>query len=282
MPASEQLKSLVNQIPDPAADGRYANLDPGQTEQIAKVVTQLCQGGREHVLGLIDLLVEPGKGDDVKAHFALHLLAVYVTQAGRESARAEFAQALASQIGGNRPKAVQAYLIEQLQLTGGKSEVAALGKVLLDPELCDTAARALVAIHEGAPEQLLAALPQVQGPSRLSLIDKLAVLRAAQAASVFQQALTDADPDVRIAGAWGLARIAAASGAEALLKCAETHQGWERINQTDACLALAEGLLAAGQKAAAAAIYGHLQKTRTDPAERHVAEAAGRGLLAAK
>jgi hypothetical protein len=282
MPASEAVQKLVNQLPGPAPDGRYTNLDQGQVAPIEQIVTQLGQGGREHVLGLIDLLVEPGQGDDVKAHWALHLLAVYVTQPGREQARAEFAQTVASQLGGDRPRAVRAYLIEQLQLTGGRAVVAALGQALLDPELCDAAARALAAIRDGAAEQLLAALPKVQGPSRLSLIDKLAVLRAAPAADTFQQALKDSDPDVRIAAAWGLARLAAPSAAEALLKCAEAHQGWERINETDACLTLAEGLVAAGRKDVAATVYAHLQKTRTDPAERHVAEAAKCGLLAAK
>jgi len=282
MPTTEQLKLLVGQIPDPDKDGRYANLDKDKVEQIEKVVAQLRKGGRDAVLGLIDMLVEPGKGDDVKAHFALHLLVVHVTQKGSEQSRADFAQAVASQIGGDRPKAVQKYLIEQLQLTGTKAVVEPLGKALLDPELCDTAARALAAIRDGAADQLLAALPKVQGRGRLSVIEKLAVLRADRAADAFKQALEDSDPGVRIGAAWGIARLADASAAEALLKCAEVHAGWERINETDACLALAEGLVAAGKKSAAAAVYAHLQKTRTDPSERHVREAAGRGLLAAK
>jgi thioredoxin-like negative regulator of GroEL len=83
---------------------------------------------------------------------------------------------------------------------------------------------------------------------------------------------------VRVAAAWGLARVADASASEALLKCAETHADWERINETDACVALAEGLVAAGKKNEARAIYEHLVKTRTDPAERHVRAAAERGL----
>lgn len=286
MPGSEELKALVSQIPDPDKNGTYANMDQAGMDRIEKALQELRKGGRQAVLGLIDLLVEPGKGDDVKAHLALHLLAVRATarsdDKAEDRARAEFALAVASQLGGDRPKAVQNYLIEQLQIAGGREVGPALGKALLDEELCDTAARALAAIRDGAAEALLAALPKVQGRGRLSIIKKLAVLRAEKAAAVFRQALSDADPDVRIAAAWGIARIADDSAADALLKAADAHEGWERINQTDACMALADALLAAGKKAPAAALYVHLQKTRTEPRDDHIRQAAARGLAAAK
>jgi HEAT repeat protein len=223
------------------------------------------------VLGLIDLL------DDVKAHYALHALAVRMC-GGDDKARAEFATAVASQVTSQRPSAVRKYLIEQLQVAGGREVVEPLGKALLDPELCDAAARALAAIGDGASQALLAALPRVKGAGRLSVIKKLAVLRAAEAADVFVAALSDGDANVRIAAAWGIARMGAASAADALIKCADAHEGWERINETDACMALADGLGAAGKKKEAAAILTHLVKTRTDRAELHVRDAAQRAL----
>jgi len=282
MPVSEELKALVNQVPDPDKNGTYVNLDQAKTEKLRQLVPEIHKGGRDAVLGLIDMLVEPGKGSDIKPHFALHLLAVHVTGLGDEKARAAFALALASQVGGDRPKAVQAYLIQELQVAGGKEVAETLGKALLDAELCDAAAQALAAIRDGAAEQLLAALPKVQGRSRLSLIKKLAVLRCGKAADAFKQALGDEDPDIRIAGAWGIARIADASAADALLKTADAHQDWERFNESDACMALADNLLAAGKKAEAMAIYMHLARTRTGPAERHIHEAAERALAAPK
>ena len=282
MAASEELKALVNRMPEPNKGGTYADLDAGKVEQIEKIVLELRKGGRRSVLGLIDLLVEPGKGDDIKAHFALHVLAVRLGANFNDKARAELAGAIASQLAGDRPKGVKKYLIEQLQVAGGKEVVKALGKALLDPELCDPAARALAAIRRGAAEELLAALPRARGRSRLSIIKKLAVLRAEAAGKAFREALADDDPDIRIAAAWGIARIAAADAAEALLNCAAAHKGWERTNQTDACMVLAENLLTAGKKTAAAAIYARLQKTCTDPSERHVREAAERGLAAAR
>ena len=282
MPVSEELKALVAQVPDPDKNGTYVNLDQEKIETIQKLVPELRKGGRDTVLALIDMLVEPGKGNDIKPHFALHLLAVHVTGLADEKARAGFALTVASQVGGDRPKAVQQYLIQELRVAGGKEVVETLGKALLDPALCDDAARALADIRDGAADQLLAALPKVQGRGRLSLIKKLAVLRCEKAADAFKQALGDDDADIRIAGAWGIARIVDASAADALLKAADAHQDWERFNETDACLALADNLLAAGKKAEAVAIYMHLARNRTGPAERHVHEAAERALARAK
>ena len=279
MPALQDIKNLVAQIPDPDEGGSYANLDMNKAEQIEKVVAELHKGGCDSVLGLIDMLVEPGKGDDINARFALHLLAVHVTRKGNEQARAEFVQAVASQIGGDRPKAIQIYLIERLQLAGTKAIVGTLGKTLLDPQLCDAAAPALTSIRDGAAGQLLLALPKAHGSHRLSIINSLAALRAEEAAAAFRKALDDTDSDTRIAAAWGIARIADVSAAEALLNCAEVHEGWERINETDACLALAENLMAAGKRSEAVAIYSHLKKTRTDPSERHIYETAERGMM---
>lgn len=280
MSASDDVKAIVDEMPAPAKNGTYAELDDEKIRQIEKVVAGLRKGGRAALVALIDLLVEPGKGDDIKAHFALHVLAVRLTAPGQEKARAEFARTLAAQLDADRPPAVKDYLIEQLQVAGGKEVVEALGKALLDEALCDTAARALAAIREGAAEQLLAALPKVKGRGRLSVIKKLAVLRAESAGKVFKQALADADADVRIAAAWGIARIADAGAAEALLKCADAHTGWERVNETDACMVLAEALLAAGKKPQAVAIYRHLQKTRTAAADSHTRQAAAKALAA--
>jgi len=285
MPASEQLKALVEQIPDHDKGGSYVSLTPEAGEAMRTLAAEILKGGRENVLGLVDLLVEPKIGEevkDIKPHYALHLVAVHVTGEGQEKARAEVALALASQLGGDRPKAIQKYLIQEIQLCGGKEVTETLGKMLLDPDLYDDAARALAAIKEGAADVLLAALPNVKGRARLSVIKKLAVLKCEKAADVFKQALAEQDLDIRIAGAWGISRIADASAPEALLKAADGARDWERLNLSDAAMSLADALLAAGKKPEAAAIYAHMATTRTDPTEKHIKQAAERGLAATK
>jgi len=274
MNPSAQLASLLEQMPDPDERHTLANIDK---EKVEDAVAAIGRGGRENVLGLIDLLVEPGQGDDVKPHYALHCLAVYVSGLDDDRPRAEFARTLAEQIGGDRPKSIQKYLIRELQVAGDGAVAATLGKALLDEELCEPAAQALVAIGRGAAEQLRAALPNVDPKCRLTIVQNLAVIGDAGSVAALKVALGDEDRDVRLAAARGLANIADPGSVDLLIKAAET-DGWERIEATNACLLLAEKLLAAGKKDEATKVYTHLKRTRTDPAERHVRQAAERGL----
>ncbi len=278
MAISEKLKALVDEMPNPDARGMYCtDIDK---EKIEKAVAEIQKGGKENILGLIEMLVPPGEGDDVKPHYALHCVGVYTCKLPDKKHRREFSDALASQLGGDRPKAVQAYLCQELQTSGQKEAVPALGKLLTDEELCAPAAMALTAIAEGAAEQFRAALPKTKNRCRLTCVQNLGVLRDAKSADALKEAVGDPDRDTRIAATWGLGNIGDGSAAELLLAAADKADGWERIQHTKACMLLAERLLAAGKKAESRKIYAHLQKTRSDPSERYIREAAEKALQA--
>jgi HEAT repeat protein len=112
----------------------------------------------------------------------------------------------------------------------------------------------------------------------LVVLQSLAVLREAGAADALLKALGDSDREIRLTGAWGLARLGAASSVAPLLKAAETQEPWERVKATQACLLLAENLAAGGQTAQAVRIYTHLRDTRTDPKELYLREIAAKAL----
>ena len=66
MAISEKLKALVDEMPNPDTRGMYCtDIDK---DKIEKAVAQIQQGGKENILGLIEMLVPPGEGDDVKPH----------------------------------------------------------------------------------------------------------------------------------------------------------------------------------------------------------------------
>ncbi|HLB72816.1 MAG TPA: hypothetical protein VJJ98_02250 [Sedimentisphaerales bacterium] len=142
---SEKLADLVARMPDPDERGMYCtNIDK---EKIEGAIAEIHNGGRESILGIIDMLVEPGKGDDVKAHYALHCLGLHVCNTGNARAKRRYGATLASQIGGDRPKGVQAYLIQELQSFGGKEAVEKLTALAGDKDLAQPAAMALEAIQ---------------------------------------------------------------------------------------------------------------------------------------
>ncbi|OHB61958.1 MAG: hypothetical protein A2168_05915 [Planctomycetes bacterium RBG_13_50_24] len=269
---------IINRLPDPDERGLLSNIDK---ETVDSVVSQIYEGGQKSLLALIGMLVEPGRGDDVKPRYALHCLAVHMCKPEEEKARQAFAETLASQLGGNRPKSVQKYLIQQLQVAGGKEIVPALGKMLEDEELYESAAQALVAIGDGAARQLRNALPKVDGKMKLTIIQNLGVVRDAESVDILKKALGDDDRDNRLAAGWALANTGDAGSVDLLLKAADAEETYERNTATKACLLLAERLLEAGKKEPAGKIYTHLSDTRSGPDEAYIRAAANKGLAAA-
>jgi len=272
---SSALNELVSELPDPDERGMYCT-DINKTK-IEKVIARINKGGHDSIIGLVNMLVEPGKGDDAKPRYALHCLAVYVCKRKNRKNRKAFANSLAMQLADDYSKAVKSYLIRQLQVAGGREVVPTLGKLLHDEELCEPAAQALVAIGSGAATQLRNALPEAGGKCRLTIIQNLGVVRDRNSVGTLNRALGDDDRETRPAAAWALANIGDARSVKALLKAADS-QGWERIQATKACLLLAERLLSAGKKKEAVGIYTHLRDTRSDPDEHYVREAAEKGL----
>lgn len=280
MAPSDELKALVAQLP--TADKRGMYTEGMDRERIEKAVAAIAKGGPRNVHGLIAMLGEPGSEDDVQPRFALHCVLNHALVTGDEKLRRDFCQVLAEQLG-NESLLPQnrVYLCHELQWAGRDEACAALGRLLLDDNLTDAAATALVAIGgERAAAPLRAAVPQAKGKSRLNLIDALAALSDAKSAAVFEPALADADREVRIAAAAGLANLGQASSADRLLKAAASAHGWERTQLTKSCLVLAEKLAAAGDKPAARRVYERLQTTRAAQSEQHVRDAAARGLKA--
>ena len=280
MAVTEQLKNLVDQMPDPDQKGMYTdNID---NEKIEKAVGAIAEGGKENLLGLIEMLDEPGSAENAKPHYALHCVINYSLANGDGRLRKEFCDAMASQLENedilphNR-----AYLCEELQWAGRDEACSALGKVLLNEDLTDAAATALAAIGgERAASQLRAAASEAEGKCRRNLIDALAALAEPQSAATFKEALKDKDREVRIAAAIGLANLGQPDAAEPILKAADAAKGWERTQATKACLVLTEKLAANGKKSDAKRIYERLQKTRTGDSEQHVRDAAQLGLTA--
>ena len=272
--SKEELAALAEKMPTADPSGKYTGPDPADAE---KVYDEILKGGKENVVGLVSLIVEPGKGDDYKVRYLLHGVVTYVARPGADKDRQMVCDALVSTLGGAAPKAVQGFVIQELQCFSDKTAAAALGKMLLDEELYDPAARALLAIGDTA-DLFRRALPAAKGRNRVAIIQALGVLRDAQAAPELKRACADAEADARIAARDALANIGDASAADLLMAGAAKAQGRERTKGTEAALVLAKRLIEAGNKKDAERTYRQLWDTRTATTERHVRIAALLGL----
>jgi hypothetical protein len=273
MVTQDKLAEIVDQVPALDKRGTFT----GTTwDDAIKIVDAVLAGGKESIVGVIAMLKDVDDGSDYKARYLLHVIAQYA--AGKGAVRGIVGEAFASQLGGDRAKGVQGYLVRQLHVVGTAESAPALGKLLSDSDLYEYAAQALLAIRSGAVEEFRKALPGVKGALRLTVVQALGVLADAESAEALRKAAGEADRDTRLAAVWALARIGDPGAVEIALKAADVDPGFERIKATSNALLLAERLLAAGKKAESAKIYGHLKETRTDPSEAYVKDAAQEGL----
>jgi len=261
------------------AASKFTGPDP---DAASKIFTEILSGGRDSLMELLALVREPSDADykSYKAGYVLHGLVILAGQGGNERQRRLLVDTLASQLGQEGySKAVKGYFIRELRLLGGKEAISALGAHLLDDDLCGDATQALLTIRENVAPQFRSALKKATGRNRLPILQALGQLRDSDSISILKKALADEDRDVRHTAAWALANLGDAGSIDALLKSADSAEGWERIEATNVCLLLAERLTTNNRKSDATRVYGHLRDTRTGSNERHIRAAAEKAMI---
>ncbi len=136
------IAELVNKLPDPDKRGFMSNIDKNVVDDVTAAILE-C--GPENIVKVIDMLTEPG-GNDYKAHYALHCMAIGVGNKRRQ--RRMLSKTIAGQLDKDYPKAVKKYLIRELQVVGGGEVIVALAKLLGDEDLGEPARQALAAIQK--------------------------------------------------------------------------------------------------------------------------------------
>ena len=269
-------KEILNAFPRP--EGKILrNIDKEACEH---AVEQIILGGRKITREIIDLILEPGNGDDIRPRHAIHATAIRVGGTGKEKERNSFASALASTLKEDRPKAVKGFVIRQLQICGGAKQAESIAHFLNDSEehLYEFSAQALEAIGILTIEHFRKAYPLAKGAPRLTILQGLGVLQDNKSRQFFLSAMQDSDLEIRLAGIWCLMRISSAKDAELMLSQSRKEKGWGRIKATAYCFELAEKLAKNGQSKEAKGIYIKIKKSHSEKQDAYLRESADRGL----
>ena len=267
---------IIQAFPQP--DGKILRtIDKERCEEATRHITK---GGKKIIREIVDLILEPGNGDDVRPRHALHATAIRVGGTGKEKERNIFASALASTLTDNRPKAVKGFVIRQLQICGGPKQAQTIAPFLTESEehLYEYAAQALETIGIETIEYFRKAYSLAKGSPRLTILQGLGVLQDKKSRQLFISATQDTDLEIRLTGLWGLMRINSAKDFKLLLSQSLKESGWGRIKATAYCLELAERLAENGNKKEARAIYQEIKNSRTDETESYLRETADQGL----
>ena len=273
------VAAIVDKIPDADRAGAASKFTGPAPDEANKLVSSLLSGGREAILELAEMIRDAnGKGEkNFKPGYLLHAVALRVGDKGREKERREFAEALASLLGGdNPPPDAQEYLLRELQCAGGPEVVKNLGALIDNPGLWEHALSALVAIKTGAGEPLRKALAGAKGRRRLAIIQALGSLRDQAATETLAAATEDKDENTRLAASWALANIATPACVQPVVKAADRARSWEKIQANKAALLLAENLAGSGDKDKARDTCNLLINANPEEDEAYVRDAAER------
>ena len=273
-------KEILNAFPQP--EGKILrNIDK---EACELAVEQIISGGRKIIREIIDLILEPGNGDDIRPRHAIHATAIRVGGRGKEIERNSFASALASTLTDDRPKAVKGFVIRQLQICGGAKQAEAIAYFLNDSEehLYEYSAQALEAFGVATIDHFRTAYPLAKGTPRITILQGLGVLQDKKSRPFFLSAMQDTDLEIRLAGIWGLMRISSAKDAELMLSQSLKEKGWGCIKATAYCFELAEKLAKNGQSKEAKAIYIKIKKSHSEKQDAYLRETADQGLAQLK
>ena len=266
------LEKLLSAFPLP--DEKRQILSNIDKEAMEKSIDAMMAKPAEAAKGLVALLKDPEKepGADIQARHAIHAIAIRIP-AKDQKKRAQYAEALASTLADDRPDAVKAFVIRQIQVCGGKEVIPHVGKFLNIEGIADDAAQALVAIGgDEAVKQFRSALAKAEkgSPLRKQHLHGLADLSDKGSKDAFLNALKDENVDIRLLAMWGLVQIADKSTIDTFLQAEQKEKGFARNKAAHFCLLFAEKVKGADAKK----IYQHIVKTRTGDTEKHLVELA--------
>jgi HEAT repeat protein len=196
---------------------------------------------------------------------------------GDHAARAKLEAGLLAVLAADVSRCAKDFVCRKLRVIGTAASVGALAKLLADKDLSHMARYALERIP--APEAAAAmrdALPKLSGNLKVGVIGSLGVRQDAACVPALGQLLGDTNAAVARAAAYALGDMRTAEAAEALAG-AKGNEPAVRQATTDARLTCAEGLLAAGKKSEALAVY---KSYAGSDQPKHIRLAATRGMLA--
>jgi HEAT repeat protein len=196
---------------------------------------------------------------------------------GNAAARKELEKKLAAVLSGSASRAAKDYVGRKLAIVGSAESVPALAALLGDKELSHMARYALERIPATeAAKALCEAVAKTSGAQKAGVIGSLGARRDVESIACLAALLGDSDESVALAAATALGDIGTVD-AEKALKEGKPASDAAKMRVADARLTAGERLLAAGDKAAAKAVY---QSLIANPA-KSVRLAATRGLLLA-
>jgi HEAT repeat protein len=239
---SQDKRTLDTKVAD-----LLALLPSSDPEYTSKLMNDMLSLGDEGIKKICDQIIPAGTGDDTPQRFAVESLSRYLSQSGKEDARAMWEKLCIAYATAQKDITVKDFFMKQLQMIGGNASVEALKKYLSDKELCEPALAVIASAGGAAAEKAMSeALKNRDLPCAASVMNKLALMNSDAAVNDYITWASNSGADIKAAAYNALAQ----SGnplAYPVLSAASKASGykWEPTGATEALLNYAK---AAAQK----------------------------------
>jgi HEAT repeat protein len=290
VPAGEVDPAVVQEVD--ALLGRIPTNSPAEHEALRRDLSTLSA---EAIHLLCERLVEPGTGDDSKERMALHGLAFLAADGSDEAMRQQVTKVMRDALNEDHPAAVRAFLIRQLHYVAGPETAGILRPYLLNRELCEPAAQAMISIagrhrvqRNFVLTQFWKAYVESEGPCRIAIVRALGTLEDTACYPTVLPDMESGDPILRRTAAWALAQTGDPALSEALLAYIAGTPLAERADSIELLLLYSRSLTKLGEnKKAAEMLRFMIDPSTADPgyafarcaALSSLAEVLGEGAL---
>jgi len=193
---NKNVKDILSEFPVDRAD----DLD--------RLASDLINLGKKGLVRLCLYLESPVEKDRIKAQYALHGLAVHSAKLSNEDDRFLVSKTLIKVLKSLKGQKAQEFIISQLQLVGKREAVKPIARFLVDPKLCEPAARALLSFEtERAEKAFIKSLDSLSGSRRITVIKALGELQSQKAVKKIKPFVSSEDEKLRLVSLYALANI---------------------------------------------------------------------------
>ncbi len=181
-------------------NGVLAQVPAPDGERFNDMMARLASTGEEGILRMATMMNPPGIGSNARLEYALSGLTHWISVNGSKEQVLAAANAYIDALGRVSDREVQAFLIRELQLIGGREAIAPLTALLNDEYLKGPASEAIASITGNALPRV-AVNPRELAPfaARASALSQKMAARPAQATKLAVKALQDDDRRYRFA-----------------------------------------------------------------------------------
>jgi HEAT repeat protein len=199
------MEELINQLP--ARDSLEAKL----------IFNAIISYGQDGITLLGQSLDSPDRKSQIQAELALHGLAIYVSDPGKENQRLLYVSGLAKALQKDLPIEKKTFLISQLRFAGRDESVSVLASFIYNPDLCESSTQALTAIGtESAGNALLEALYKIDGDGKVAVIQGLGSMQFEPAALPLLDLLNNSEDNIKDAAVFAVSNIGIKNAQEPL------------------------------------------------------------------